>query len=63
MKLVKTKTIPFSWANVADKPSLQQGEICVIRLFNGMPEMLRITNPLDYKEYSGCFSYIGACHA
>jgi len=50
---------PFTWANVKPKPSLTYGEVCVIRRFNGAPEMLRIVDQQQYKEWVGCFSYIG----
>ena len=36
----------------------QRGTICVIRLFNGKPEALRLVDQHQYKEWAGCFSII-----
>jgi hypothetical protein len=54
-----SRPTPFTWADVKPKPSLTHGEICVIRRFNGSPEMLRVVDQHHYKEWVGCFSYIG----
>ena len=42
----------MNWKN------FERGTICVIRLFNGKPEALRIPAPYNYKEWSGCFSIL-----
>ena len=37
----------------------ERGTICVIRLFNGKPEALRLVEQHDYKAWVGCFSILG----
>jgi hypothetical protein len=43
----------MNWKN------FERGTICVIRLFNGKPEALRLVEQHDYKAWVGCFSILG----
>jgi len=36
----------------------ERGTICVIRLFNGKPEALRLFDQHHYQEWTGCFSIL-----
>lgn len=42
----------MNWKN------FERGTVCVIRLFNGKPEALRIPQDSQYKEWVGCFSIL-----
>lgn len=55
---------PYAWTEVKFlddeyQPPLQRGDICVIRRANGAPEVLRLADQHHYKEWVGCFSYLG----
>lgn len=54
------KAVSYDWTKLFAAPKdLKRGEICVIREF----EVLRIDPQWSYKEWSGCFSWIGENHA
>ena len=60
----QNKPTPYTWAEVKFldgeyQPPLGRGDICVIRGFNGSPEVLRLDDQHHYKEWVGCFSYLG----
>lgn len=40
-------------------PIYRRGDICVIRIRNGVPMMFRLYDQRTYKEWVGCFSYLG----
>lgn len=50
---------PFTWAEIKPKAHIRFGDVCVIRSFSGSREMLKIDDPQWYKEWVGCFTYIG----
>ena len=41
------------------KAHIKRGDICVIRLVGGKPEMFRLVEQHHDKEWVGCFTYIG----
>ena len=49
----------YTWADIKPKAHIQRGDICVIRSMNGWPEMFRLVEQHHYKEWAGCFTYIG----
>lgn len=51
----------YDWTMVISvSDNLKKGELCVIRQSNGRPEMLKIEPQWEYKEWKGCFSFIGS---
>jgi hypothetical protein len=54
-----SRPMPYTWHDIKTKAHIQRGEICVIRCMSGSPEMLRLDEQRHYKEWIGCFSYIG----
>jgi hypothetical protein len=44
---------------VPSSEDFKRGELCVIRQSRGKPEALRIVPQWSYKEWVGCFSWIG----
>jgi hypothetical protein len=58
---MKPKTPPqYTWADLKHKAHLQPRTICVIRSMNGKPEIFSIVEQHHYKEWVGCFTYLGA---
>jgi len=55
----RQRPVPYTWADIKPKQHINHGDICVIRRMNGSPEMFRINDPHHYKEWVGCFTYIG----
>jgi len=51
--------MPYTWHDIKPKAHIQRGDICVIRCMSGSPEMLKLVEQRHYKEWVGCFSYIG----
>ena len=49
----------YDWTMVTPAADLKRGELCVIRQSTGKPLVLRIDPPWSYKEWTGCFSWIG----
>lgn len=43
-------------------PEMQKGLIYVMRRINGVDVPLRIWNQSSYREWLGCFTYIGEHH-
>ena len=58
---LRSTSRPFSytWHDIKPKAHIQHGDICVIRSMSGSPEMFRLVEQHHYKEWVGCFSYIG----
>jgi len=50
---------PYTWGDIKPKAHIVRGDICVIRRMNGTPEMFRLVEQHHYKEWVGCFSFIG----
>ena len=44
---------------VKPKPHIKRGDVCVIRLVGGVREMFRLVDQHHYKEWVGCFTYLG----
>jgi hypothetical protein len=40
-------------------PDVKPGDYCVIRGYSGWPTILRIEPQDSYKEWQGCFVYLG----
>jgi hypothetical protein len=50
---------PYTWADIKPKQHITRGDICVVRRINGAPEMFRLVDQHHYKEWVGCFTYMG----
>lgn len=49
---------PYGWVDVKPNQNVTRGDLCVIRRSNGSPEILKIDNQTQYKEWVGCFSIV-----
>ena len=49
----------YDWTQVVQTVELHRGDKCVIRQSSGTPEILKIEPQWAYKEWVGCFSFIG----
>lgn len=54
-----SRPLPYTWRDIKPKAHIQRGDVCVIRSMSGSPEMFRLVEQHHYKEWVGCFSYIG----
>jgi len=50
---------PYTWQDIKPKAHIAHGDVCVIRRMNGSPEMFKIHDQQWYREWVGCFTYIG----
>ena len=56
LRVRQTKGSSYDWTKLqAAATDLKRGEVCVIREY----EVLRIQPQWSYKEWVGCFSWIG----
>jgi hypothetical protein len=53
------KAASYDWTQVVQVAALNRGDRCVVRQSNGVPEILKIEPQWAYKEWVGCFSFIG----
>jgi len=58
-----SNAVSYDWTKVVPATDLKRGELCVIRQSSGKPEALKIEPQWAYKEWTGCFSWIGVNHA
>ena len=49
----------YDWTKVTPAADLKRGELCVIRQSSGKPEAFKIDPQWSYKEWLGCFSWVG----
>lgn len=49
----------WTWFDVKLRKDAVRGDLCVIRGVNGKPEMFKIVEQHHYKEWVGCFSFLG----
>ena len=60
LKQRTTKASSYDWTMIVpSSEDFKRGELCVIRQSRGKPEALRIVPQWSYKEWVGCFSWIG----
>ena len=54
-----SKAFSYDWTKVVPAADLKRGELCVIRQSTGTPLVLKIEPQWAYKEWAGCFCWIG----
>ena len=54
-----TRAVSYDWTRVTPAADLKRGELCVIRQSTGTPLVLKIEPQWAYKEWVGCFCWIG----
>ena len=59
LRVVHVDPWSWTWFDVKPKAHIVRGDICVIRGMNGTPEMFKLVEQHHYKEWVGCFSFIG----
>ena len=55
----RQRSTPYTWADIKPKQHIVRGDVCEVRRMNGAPEMFSLVEQHQYKEWVGCFTYIG----